>query len=562
MSLQEWLEGYCEDVINDEVVSCQKHKWACQRFLNDIKKQNKKSFPYKFDEERAFKFLKWMTYFKHRKGVLAGKPIDPHPIQIFIFSNIYGWIHKETGYRRFRKAYWGVGRKNAKSQSLAMVGTYEAFAMNEPSAEIYCAATKTDQSKIVWEEAEWLVRNCEHLKEKYKISYGRINHLKSGSYIKALSKEDRKTGDGLNPHCGIIDEYHAHETTEIYDIIGSGMGARKQPLIIIITTAGYELSKPCYSIEYKYVSQILDPNNPIENEEYFVMVNELDKDDDVKDEAVWEKANPIAASYEEGLSYLRGELKAALDAPEKMRTFLTKNMNKWVEIREGGYMDMDKWSRCGADVLPDLEGKECYVGIDLSSKIDLTSVSFIFPIENKFIILSHSFMPEDTLERKMRTDKVPYDLWVKEGWITITDGEVVDYQYIQEYVKEIAEQEGWVILEIDYDPYNATQFAQIMEEDGYTPVEIRQGVKTLGEPTKCFRENVYSQNVAHNKNPVLTWAMGNAVVRQDHNDNIMLDKKKSTDRIDPAVAVINAYTRARLVEDHSSVYDGRGILSI
>ncbi len=561
MDLQEWLEAYSHDVVNDEVVSCQKHKWACQRFLDDINSQKKKSFPYKFDEEKAYKFLRWMTHFKHRRGVIAGEPINPHPIQIFIFSNIYGWVHKETGYRRFRKAYWGVGRKNAKSQSLAMAATYEAFAMGEPVAEIYCAATKTEQARIVWEEAEWLVRNCEHLKEKYKISYGRINHIKSGSYIKALSKEDRKSGDGLNPQCGIIDEYHAHETTEIYDIIGSGMGARKQPLIIIITTAGYMLSRPCYSVEYRYVSQILDPNNPVENDEYFVMLNELDKDDDVKDERTWEKANPIAASYEEGLQYLRGELKAALDAPEKMRTFLTKNMNKWVEIREGGYMDMDKWARCGTDILPDLEGRECYVGIDLSSKIDLTSVSFVFPIDGKFVALSHSFIPEDTFERKMRTDKVPYDLWVQEGWITVTDGEVVDYQYIQEYIKDKVDKEGWIIVEVDYDPYNATQFAQLIEEDGYMPVEIRQGMKTLGEPTKCFRESVYSQKVVHDKNPVLTWAMGNAVIRQDHNDNIMLDKKKSTDRIDPAVAIVNAYVRARVIDDTASIYEQRGLLT-
>lgn len=557
MKLTEWLTDYCHDILNEEVTSCEKHKWSCLRFISDIEKQKKKSFPYKFDEEKAFKFLRWMTLFKHSKGVLAGKHIDPADIQIFIFANIYGWMNNKTGKRRFKKAYWQVARKNAKSQSLALVSTYECFALGEPSSEIYCAATKTEQAKIVWQEAQTQVLGCKELKGKFKIAYSKIQHPKSGSYIKALSKEDRKSGDGLNPQAGVIDEYHAHDTAEIYDIIDSGMGARAQPLLMIITTAGYELVKPCYSIEYKYVSQILDPSNPIENDEYFVMVNELDKEDNIKDETVWEKANPILFTYEEGRSYLRSQLRAALDAPEKMRTYLTKNMNKWVEMREDGYMDMSKWARCATEILPEL--KECYVGVDLSAKIDLTSVSFVFPIEDRYVVLSHSFMPRETFERKMRTDKVPYDLWVKEGWMTLTEGDIVDYNHVKHYVIEIATEKEWVIREIDYDPYNATQFAINMEEEGYEPIEIRQGVKTLSEPTKCFREMTYSQKIIHDNNPVLSWAMGNAVVRQDHNENIMLDKKKSSNRIDPAAATINAYSRARLQEDNTSIYMERGV---
>ncbi|UYL93931.1 terminase large subunit [Geobacillus phage vB_GthS_PK3.5] len=550
MMLKQWLIDYCHDVLNGEIVACQKHKWACERFLRDIEREGTDEFPYIFDEEKALRFLKWMTLFKHTKGKLAGKHIEPHPIQIFVFGNIYGWVHKETGLRRFKKAYWQVARKNAKSQSLACVGSYESFAFGENMSEVYIGATKTEQSKIVWNEIKAQIQGCDFLKGKYKIAYGKIEHLKSGSFIAALSKDAGKTGDGLNVQCGIIDEYHAHPTSEIYDVLVSGMGARPQPLMMIITTAGFNLNHPCYSVEYQYVSKILDPNNPIENDEYFVMINELDKGDDIKDEKNWEKANPILCSYEEGVNFLRGELKAALDVPEKMRNFLTKNMNRWVDMKDNGYMDMSKWAACGQDFdLSTLEGLECIVGVDLSAKIDLTSVSFIFKKDGKYIVLSHSFMPEDTLDQKRRTDKVPYDLWVKQGWITTTPGAVVDYNFIKSYIKNFEQQYNVKVREICADPWNATQFMQDMEAEGYTVVEIRQGIQTLGSATKDFREQVYQGNVIHNNNPVLTWALSNAVTRQDANENIMLDKSKSTERIDPIAAVLNAHVRAMLKTD-------------
>jgi phage terminase large subunit-like protein len=547
MMLKQWLIDYCYDVLNGEIVACQKHKWACERFLRDIEREGTDEFPYIFDEEKALRFLKWMTLFKHTKGKLAGKHIEPHPIQIFVFGNIYGWVHKDTGLRRFKKGYWQVARKNAKSQSLACVGSYEAFAFGENMSEVYIGATKTEQSRIVWNEIKAQIQGCDFLKGKYKIAYGKIEHLKSGSFIAALSKDAGKTGDGLNVQCGIIDEYHAHPTSEIYDVLVSGTGARPQPLMMIITTAGFDLSHPCYSVEYQYVSKLLDPNNPIENDEYFVMINELDKDDDIKDEKNWEKANPILCSYEEGVNFLRGELKAALDVPEKMRNFLTKNMNRWVDMKDNGYMDMSKWAACGQDFdLSIIEGLECTVGVDLSAKIDLTSVGFEFKKDGKYIVLSHSFMPEDTLDRKRKTDKVPYDLWVQQGWITTTPGAVVDYNFIKSYIKQFEQQYNVKIREICADPWNATQFMQDMEAEGYTVVEIRQGIQTLGSATKDFREQVYQGNVIHNNNPVLTWALSNAVTRQDANENIMLDKSKSTERIDPIAAVLNAHVRAML----------------
>ncbi|MEC0607042.1 terminase large subunit [Bacillus subtilis] len=552
-TIKQFLIDYSRDVISGEIVACEKHIWACERFLNDVSREGTREFPYVFDDEKARRFLYWMTQFKHTKGPLQGENIVPEPIQIFIFGNVYGWVHKDTGYRRFKKVYWQVGRKNTKTQSLACVGSYEAMANDEYMSEVYIGATKTEQAKICWNEIKAQIMQADLLnkpEKKYRIAYGKIEHPKTQSKIEALSKDAGKTGDGFNPQCGIIDEYHAHKTSEIYDVLASGMAARAQPLMLIITTAGFELNNPAYRVEYDYVSRILDPNKVEQNEQYFVMINELDKGDDVKDEKNWIKANPIVAANEHGLNYLRGELEVALAVPEKMRNFMTKNMNIWVNMRENGYMDMQAWTDCGSDKIPDLKNRECYVGIDLSKTIDLTAASFIFPLDDgSFAVESHGFMPEDTFHERMKTDNVPYDLWKNKGWLTTTDGAVVDYDYIRAYIKKMEKENGWRIKEIGYDPYNATQFAQQMEADGYTMVEIRQGVATLSEPTKDFRAKVKAKKIIHPKNDLLTWAMGNAVTKMDAQENIMLDKSKSTQRIDPAAALINAYVRASQINN-------------
>lgn len=559
LGLKQWIIHYCHDVINGEVVACQKHKWACIRFLKDVEREGSESFPYIFNEDNALRFFEWMNLFRHTKGVLKGKKLEPHEIQVFIFGQIYGWVHKETGYRRFKKAYWQVGRKNAKSQSLAIVGSYEQMAFGENMSEVYIGATKAEQAKIVWNETEAILKACPELRGKYKVAYGRITHLNSGSIMRALSKEDRKTGDGLNPQCAIIDEYHAHETSEIMDVLDSGMIARAQPLTVIITTAGRDLASPCYRVEYDYVSRLLNPDDGAENENYFAMVNELDRDDqgnlidDIREENSWIKANPIACSYPEGIKNIRERLQEALEKPEMMDDFMTKNMNVWINHREKSYIRPDKWVACGADneknPFPDLRGCVGYMGTDLSMKIDLTSVSFVFPIgEGKYAVLSHSFIPEDTLAEKEKTDNVPYGLWVRQGWITTTPGAVVDYNYIKAYVLRVVEEKGWFVTENCYDPYNATQFAQDMEAEGFDAVEIRQGIRTLGEPTKNFRDLVLEGKIIHDNNPVLAWAVGNAVTRDDHNGNIMLDKAKSRQRIDPIAATINAHVRAMFAD--------------
>lgn len=561
MTLTDELIQYSKDCIADTRRVCQKHRWACERFLKDLKKSGTKDFPYIFDEEKALRFFEWAALHKHTKGVLAGEPIEFTPIQRFIFGNVYGWVHQDTGLRRFRKAYWQVARKNAKSQSLAIVGDYELMALGEPMSEVYIGATKSMQAKIIYNEVVAMLKRCPLLKDKWHESYGVIRHPKSDSILRALSKDDGKTGDGLNPQCGLIDEYHAHPTDEILEVINTGMVARRQPLLFIITTAGTNFGGPCYRVEYPLVEKILDPSLDFDVADYFCMVNELDRDqegnliDDVKDEECWVKANPIAATYPEGLANIRSKLASALESPEKMESFLTKNMNLWVNQSAMSYMDMAKWKERGAitEIPVDTYGRSAYVGIDLSKRIDLTAAGIILPIDVdgifRYVVRAHGFIPEDTVAVHEKTDKVPYRAWAKAGYLTITPGDVVDYRFIEAWIHETTDDLGVNVKELCYDPYNATHFAQDFDAQGITTVEVRQGMRTLSEPTKAFREEAYRGNILHEPNPLLDWAISNAVTKRDHNENIILDKEKSTNRIDPIAAVINAFSRARVTAE-------------
>lgn len=568
MTIKEELIQYAKDCINDTKHCCQKHRWACERFLRDISREGTDEFPYIFDDAKAERFYKWASLHKHTKGVLVNTPIIFTPIQRFIFGNIYGWIHKDTGYRRFTKAYWQVGRKNAKSQSLGLVGDYELMALGEDNSEVYIGATKTLQAKIIYNEVLAMLKKSSALfKGKWKEAYSTIVHIKSNSIMRALSKDDGKTGDGLNPQCGLIDEYHAHPTDEILEVIKTGMIARRQPLLFIITTAGNNLGGPCYRIEYPLVSQILNPDIEFDIPDYFCMVNELDRDeegnliDDINDEECWIKANPIAATYEVGLKNIRSNYMSAIKSPEKMVSFMTKNMNIWVKQSAQSYIDMAKWKARGRlnedfenDLGISLYGYDAYVGIDVSKTIDLTAAGIVIPVDinnsKKFITLAHGFIPEETVQTKERTDKIPYRLWSERGWLTITPGEIVDYRFMTKWIEETLNKYGLNIKDVCYDPYNATHYTQELESNkGWGIVEIRQGIITLSEPTKSFRAETYQGNILHPTNDLLDWAISNAVTKVDAQENIMLDKAKSTERIDPIAAIINAYTRAKVAAD-------------
>lgn len=572
MALYEELKQYAKDCISGEIISCRKHKWACERFLRDVKRIDNEDFPYYWSEEAAQNIVDWFGLLRHSKGVLAGQPIILTPWQKFRICQLYGWKRKKDGRRRFKKTFTEVARKNAKSQEQAGIALYEISVMatkNQETYEYYTAGVKRDQSKIVFNEAGLMLRNSP-LRTKFKITRDAIVHIKSGSFIKALSAEDGRKGDGTNPAGLTLDEYHQHPTTEFYDL---GLGSNtKESMLMIITTAGKDLTFPCYVTEYTYCSKVLDPDVDVENDEYLIDICELDPEDyenvgKLENKEAWMKANPIRMTYPEGIEKIEGEYKIAKEIPEHMTSFLTKCMNVWVQAKEKGYMDMAKWKACQVENIPvNTRGMSVYVGFDMSAKIDLTSVAFVIPFQSgeqdqtgkeiiKYIVYSHSFIPnrEKLAERKAK-DKVDYDAWERLGFITVTETPIVDQNAVMRYVLEQCEKEGWQIECLCFDPANASKLMMDLSNEGYDVEEVFQSHKHLNEATQGFREQVYSGNVLYTYNPVLNFAMSNAVVRVNQG-LIKIDKDATTKRIDPVDAVLCGFKLAMYHVFSSSYYE-------
>ena len=557
MTVKNRLIRYATDCISGKIISCKKHKQACSRFLRDVKREDSGEASFYWDDQEAQKIIKWFSFLRHSKGVLAGKPIKLTEWQQFHLCQLYGWRRKEDGYKRFKKSFVEVARKNAKSQEEAGVALYEISVQatkNKEVYEYYTAGVKRDQSKIVFEEAK-LMLNGSPLKKKFKLTNNAITHVKTGSYIKALSKEDGKTGDGTNPAGLIVDEYHQHKTTEFLDL---GLGSNtKESLLMIITTAGMDLTYPCYTQEYDYCSKVLDSNIDVENDTYLIDIMEIDPGDDIGDEENWKKANPIRMSYSAGREKIRGDYEIAKVIQEKMIAFLTKMLNVWVQQKENGYMNMEKWKKCEVKNLPiSIKGKPVYVGFDMSSKIDLTSVAFVIPYRNgnfdkkgrertEYIVLSHSFIPnqEKMMERVFK-DKVPYDAWERQGFITMTNSEIVDQNVVMDYVLDFCKEKELDIQTLCFDPANASKLMIDLSDEGYIVEEVFQSHKSLNESTEGFREEVLMGNVCYLYNPVLNYAMSNAVIKKN-NGLIKIDKDATAKKIDPVDATLCAYKLAR-----------------
>lgn len=544
--LQELID-YSNDCISGRIISGQKHIWACMRFLDDVDKGK-----YIWHEIEAQKIIKWFTYLHHSKGELSGQPIHLTTWQKFILCQVYGWKTKE-GKRRFKKAFVEVARKNAKTQMQAGAVLYEISTIatkNNETVETYCAATKKDQSKLLFVEAQNMLRGS-ILAPKFKITRDKIIHIKSNSFLNPLSKQDGKNGDGTNPAVLILDEYHQHPTTEFYDL---GLGASsKEPLLFIITTAGVNLNAPCFTQEYTYCSDLLNPAVDLDNDEYFVDICEADENDDIGDLNTWKKANPIRAYYQAGIDKLTSDYKIAKMIPEKMISFMTKCLNIWVQATNNGYMDISKWKACEVKILPDITGKDVFIGFDMSAKIDLTSVAFVIPIKNdtgvtQYIVFSHSFVPNiEKLQEREIVDKMPYLSWAKQGYITITNSQVVDQDSVWEYVIKFCEEHKLNIDTLCFDPANSSKMMMDLSNQGFKCVEVYQSHKSLNESTAGFREQVYEQNIFYTYNPVLNFAMKNAVIKQN-NGLIKIDKDATNKRIDPVDAILCGFKLALYYE--------------
>ncbi len=560
MTVKNRLIRYATDCISGKIISCKKHKQACTRFLRDVKREESGEAFFYWDDQEAQKIIKWFGFLRHSKGVLAGKPIKLTDWQQFHLCQLYGWRRKEDGYKRFKKSFVEVARKNAKSQEEAGVALYEISVQatkNKEVYEYYTAGVKRKQSKIVFEEAK-LMLNGSPLKKKFKLTKSAVTHIKTGSFIEALSKDDGQNGDGTNPAGLIVDEYHQHKTTEFLDL---GLGSNtKESLLMIITTAGMDLTYPCYTQEYNYCSKVLDPNVDVDNDEYLIDIMEIDPGDDISNEDNWKKANPIRMTYPAGRDKIRGDYKVATEIPEKMIAFLTKILNMWVQQKENGYMNMEKWKKCEVKKLPiDIKGRPVYVGFDMSAKIDLTSVAFVIPYRNgkmdqtgreitEYIVLSHSFIPnQEKLMERVFKDKVPYDAWERQGFITITNSEIVDQNVVMDYVLNFCKENELDIQTLCFDPANASKLMIDLSDEGYIVEEVYQSHKSLNEATQGFREEVFMGTVCYLYNPVLNYSMSNAVIKKN-NGLIKIDKDATTKRIDPVDATLCGYKLARYHE--------------
>lgn len=365
-------------------------------------------------------------------------------------------------------------------------------------------------------------------------------------------------------------EYHQHPTSDFLDLF---LGANvKDPTLIVITTAGMDLSYPCYTVEYKYCSDILDPDKVTDDDEYLIDILEVDADiakniKKLSNERYWHMANPIRMSYADGQNKIRAAFKEALAVPEKMTAFLTKMLNVWVQARESGYMDMSKWNICrvSADSLPiDTRGMSVYVGLDMSAKIDLTSVAFVIPYQDqterdaqgnpvvKYIVFCHSFIPtREKLQEHIVKDKQPYDAWERMGLLTVTDTPIVDQSRVMQYVEAFCKEMGWKIACWCFDPANAAKMMMDVSALGYDVEEVYQSHRSLNEATQGFREQVYSGNVVYVENPLLDFAMGNASIRTQ-NGLIKIDKDQTTRRIDPVDATLCGFKLAMYHEFESA----------
>lgn len=575
---------YAVEVVAGLRPACELEWLACERHLKDLQRQGTEEFPYVFDETRADRIFDWFERCcRHVRGPFSGQPIKLLPFQKFDLGSVFGWVHMETGRRRFNRSYNERARGNVKSTEMSGIALYGmcgdcVYPPYDPSQkryedmpEVECAAVDRGQAKRVWGDAQKMGMGSPDIAKRLRIMKTYIEHKTRGGWLRPLSK-DTKNKDSGAPCIVIIDEYHAHPTSEIVDVLFSGFGKRLQSLMMIITTAGKDAeNNPCKK-ERDMLEKMLRGEIPM-IESYFAMIRTLDKDDDPHDETVWVKPNPILQEDNEYsrelLQQIRMEHDTAFNSgdPAKIREWLTKRVNLWQADSEEKYMAgiMDKWKDLAVsrkEFLELIRGLEGWAGIDMSKRIDLTAAAHVFWLpDGRLAVTAHGFMPEETATKHEHTDRVPYKHWAKEGWCTLTPGAVTDYRYIANHLDEFEFDNGVTILEECYDGHQAWHFMQEREAAGKTVVEIRQGVQTLSEPTKYFRELVLQGRVVHDGNPLLDWCLSNAVEIVDSNGNIKLSKKHKDDtqRIDLLAAVINAMVRAMVNErppDVSEFADG------
>lgn len=555
---------YAVDVVEGKIIAGRPAILACKRHLDDLEKSKLNAYKYEFDTEKAndiLDFAETLTIAEGEEEI----PVNLEGFQVFILGCLNGWVTKDTGYRRFRTSYVQLGRQNGKSFLNGILGIYYGAFSGYKYGQLYCTATKSDQAKIVLNEMIKFINSDEDLSEFFKVKEhdNTIIALNTNSIIRALGR-DTKSIDGFRPLLGIVDEYHAHKNNQMYKLLEGGTRKMKQCLISVITTAGFELNCPCFKL-YEYCKNILE--NVFTNDAQFVYIAEMDEEDDIWNSKNWIKANPLVCKDAEDLENLKRVGDSARDmGGDDLRDFLTKALNIWIQFTDDQYIKPKFWKECESErTLEDFRGQKCYAGLDLSSGGDLTSIALVFVYYvdgvKKYYIHSHSFIPKMRVEEHIKSDDAPYNLWIKDELLTVTEtlgGIKTDYKYIIKYLNDLIEKYDLKIEQLGYDPHNADAFLSDLSELGFDCIEIYQTHKWLNDPTEDFELEVRAKNIEYNKeNELLSWSALNAKTVSNPNGEIKIDKDRRNKRIDPIDAIIDAYKLAfkeeKLVNENESV---------
>jgi phage terminase large subunit-like protein len=547
---------YARDVVDRKIVACKWTILACERQLRDLERwHGQEDAPYRFDVERAEHICRFIELLPHIKGKWAkeSQRIKLEPWQCFELTTVFGWL-KPDGNRRFRTVYEEVARKNAKSTKSSGVGLYMLTADGEQGAEVYSAATTRDQAKIVFSDGKAMAVREEGFRRRYGVDVKshNVNVPATASKFEALSAEDSSL-DGLNIHCAIVDELHAHKTRAVFDVLETATGSRTQSLLWLITTAGSNRAGICYE-QRTYATKILE--RVIEDETYWVIIYTIDDGDDWTSEEAWRKANP---NY--GVSVLPDDIarlcKKAQELPSAQNNFLTKRLNVWVNA-DTAWMDMRAWDKCAdhSIKLEQFTGRPCYIGVDLASTNDIASIGLWFPPDgddDRHTVFTKNYLPEMAIEEGRNSQ---YSGWERAGHLIATHGNATDIEQIKDDLLALCTE--FQVKRIGVDPYQTVQFEQDLIKGGISPeLVLKYGatVVNFSAPMKDIEVKALTGKIRHDGSPVLTWAMSNVVAHTDKKDNIFPNKERYENKIDPVVTLIMANgLRMREPQAEPSVY--------
>lgn len=565
---------YAHQVLDGTITACKWVRLACQRHIDDLAHGDQRGLW--FDQGAAEHAIDFFQFCRHSKGEWAGRTVELEPWQQFILWNVFGWMQPDDDsgelVRRYKTAWIEVARKNGKSTFASGLGLYMLDADGEPGAEIYSAATNKDQAKITFDEATRMVKSSPSLRKKIRAFRNNLHIPNTAAKFQPLGR-DTDTMDGLNTHCAIIDEVHAHKNRETWDLLETSTGSRRQPLMLGITTAGVG-TQTLWGNQHEYAEKVLD--GIIQDDRYFAIIYTLDPPpkrdehgsivepgDDWEDERCWIKANPNLGVSKK-LGDLRDKALKAKEMPASLNSFLRREMNVSTSA-VSRWINPERWDKCGTAVNGDgLLGRTCYIGLDLSSTTDVTACVLVFTpaqADDPYQVLCRFYLPQENMENRVRRDRVPYDVWVRQGFVSTTPGNVIDYDFIVADIDELMTR--YDIAEVAFDPWGATQIqtklAELRDDEDWL-IQFRQGFASMSPAMKALERLYMAGELAHGNNPVLNWMASNLVVRADPAENIKPDKAKSTERIDGMVALAMAVDRAvRKQGAEPSVYEERGI---